>query len=712
MNPEGEYFVNADEETLNVLDRIAAVDGELDASEIQELIPDSGLFRQFLGEVGLLQDPIALSILEVASEPVLMTPPIGDQPLTRLTPVSVSIALDEGSRLIELAVGSVAPNANGSVVVKSGETVVLATVLAARRSPASYGIRFDYRSQRADTPGFERGSPISEPSACRLMERLILANLVLSPQVEITVSAAVLSSDPKDDTDALIIIGELAALAVSDIPFPSGLGCVRVSLSNGQYVTNPLLEYSRESSLSIVMAATDEGIVALDMRGNQVVEEDVKAAIQFGHSCCTNIASSITELAAQTGRPKVVQMGDAGKRIGKTTSAHQTPLRLGRADGRQADEIRPASVVAGWLPRVHGSALVTIENSQVLASVMLDAGPHLEVGAVKNESKRFDVHFDPVSAQTDIERGGVNLSRDAFIEQAFAAVLPSPEEFPYQVGITGNVLQSNGSDAALAVCAASVALFDAGVPLSGPVAGIEMGRVKGDGSAVILSDLSHVEEQYSDATFHVAGTRQGITALKFESNTPNITSADVLEVLELGRLARSTRIDDMERALGSPRANLSPYAPRIYTLHVPAEKIRDVIGPGGKVIRGIMSQTGVKIDVEDDGTIDVVSSDEASANQAIQIISDITATAEIGKTYLGKVVRLVDFGAFVEIFPGTDGLLHISEIAENRINDIHDELKEGDQILDKVLALEGNKIKLSRKAVLREQREKMRYSKE
>jgi polyribonucleotide nucleotidyltransferase len=257
------------------------------------------------------------------------------------------------------------------------------------------------------------------------------------------------------------------------------------------------------------------------------------------------------------------------------------------------------------------------------------------------------------------------------------------------------------------VCGASLGLMDAGVPISHAVSGVAMGLVKEGDAYAILTDIAGAEDHYGDMDFKVAGTATGITALQMDIKVPNVTLAIMTEALEQARLGRLHILGKMNEALDKPRTQMSEYAPRIYTLKIPVDKIRDVIGPGGKVIRGIIEQTGVKIDVEDDGTINVASNDQAAAKKALQIIGDITAVAEIGKTYLGKVVRLVDFGAFVEIFPGTDGLLHISEIAETRIKDVRDELKEGDQILVKVLALEGNKIKLSRKAVLKEQREKL-----
>lgn len=258
------------------------------------------------------------------------------------------------------------------------------------------------------------------------------------------------------------------------------------------------------------------------------------------------------------------------------------------------------------------------------------------------------------------------------------------------------------------VCGASLALMDAGVPVSSAVGGVAMGLVIEGDDYAILTDIAGAEDHYGDMDFKVAGTRQGITGLQMDIKMPNVTIKIMREALEQARRGRLFILDKMTEALPEPRSTMSQYAPRIYTMNIPVDKIRDVIGPGGKMIRSIIEQTGVKIDVEDDGTIKIASSDEPSARKAMQIIGDLTAVAEVGKTYLGKVQRLVDFGAFVEIFPGTDGLLHISEIAETRIKDVRDELKEGDQILVKVLGIEGNKIKLSRKAVLREQRDKLK----
>ncbi len=304
--------------------------------------------------------------------------------------------------------------------------------------------------------------------------------------------------------------------------------------------------------------------------------------------------------------------------------------------------------------------------------------------------------------------GRREIGHGALAERSLAALIPDEATFPYTVRIVSDTLESNGSSSMAAICGGSVTLMDAGVPLPAHVGGVAMGLVMEGHQYAILTDIAGAEDHYGDMDFKVAGTREGITGMQMDIKVPNVSTAILQEALEQARRGRLFILDKMYAAIAEPRASMSQYAPRIYTINIPTDKIRDVIGPGGKIIRGIVEQTGVKIDVEDDGTIRIASADEASANKAIQIISDITAVAEVGKTYLGKVVRLVDFGAFVEIFPGTDGLLHISEIAETRIKDVRDELKEGDQILVKVLATEGNKIKLSRKAVLREQREKLK----
>jgi polyribonucleotide nucleotidyltransferase len=281
------------------------------------------------------------------------------------------------------------------------------------------------------------------------------------------------------------------------------------------------------------------------------------------------------------------------------------------------------------------------------------------------------------------------------------------DDWPYAMRVVSDILESNGSSSMATICGASLSLMDAGVPLKAPVAGVAMGLVKEGDNYAILTDIAGAEDHYGDMDFKVAGTKDGITALQMDIKVAGITSQIMREALAQAQRGRLFILGKMDEVITTGREKVSSHAPRIYTLQIPVDKIRDVIGPGGKMIRSIIEQTGVKIDVEDSGKVNVASNDEVSANKALQIIRDLTASAEVGKTYLGKVSRLADFGAFVEILPGLDGLLHISEVAEHRIKDVRDELKEGDQVLVKVLAVEGNRIKLSRKAILKEQRAKM-----
>ncbi len=303
--------------------------------------------------------------------------------------------------------------------------------------------------------------------------------------------------------------------------------------------------------------------------------------------------------------------------------------------------------------------------------------------------------------------GRREIGHGALAERAISGVLPTEEAWPYAMRVVSDILESNGSSSMATVCGASLSLMDAGVPLKAPVAGVAMGLVKEGEQYAILTDIAGAEDHYGDMDFKVAGTKDGITALQMDIKVAGITSQIMREALAQAKRGRLHILGKMEEVISTGREKISDFAPRFYTVQIPVDKIRDLIGPGGKMIRSIVEQTGVKIDVEDSGLVKVASSDQASAAKALQIIGDLTATAEVGKTYLGKVTRLADFGAFVEIIPGTDGLLHISEVAEHRIGDIRDELKEGDQVLVKVLAVEGNRIRLSRKAILKEQRAKM-----
>jgi polyribonucleotide nucleotidyltransferase len=385
-----------------------------------------------------------------------------------------------------------------------------------------------------------------------------------------------------------------------------------------------------------------------------------------------------------------------------------------RPDGRKFDQVRDIWIEVGVLPRTHGSAIFTRGETQALVTTTLGTGEDMQrLEAFEGEAKkRFMLHynFPPFSVgEVAFLRGAGRreIGHGALAERALFAVLPSDTDWPYAMRVVSDILESNGSSSMATVCGASLSMMDAGVPLKAAVAGVAMGLVKEGEEYAVLTDIAGAEDHYGDMDFKVAGTRDGITALQMDIKVMGITPQIMREALEQARVGRLHILGKMMDVIGEGRTTLSDFAPRFYTLQIPVDKIRDLIGPGGKVIRGIVEATGVKIDVEDSGKVNVSSSDQVAAAKALQMIGDITATAEVGKTYLGKVTRLADFGAFVEIIPGTDGLLHISEVAEHRINDVRDELKEGDQVLVKVLAVDGNRIKLSRKAILKEQRAKM-----
>ena len=385
-----------------------------------------------------------------------------------------------------------------------------------------------------------------------------------------------------------------------------------------------------------------------------------------------------------------------------------------RPDGRAFDEIRKITCEVGLLPRVHGSALFTRGETQALATLTLGTKEdmqRLDLLFEQDTFKRFMLHYNfPPFSVGEVKplrgAGRREIGHGALAERALANLLPPEVEFPYAMRVVSDIMESNGSSSMATVCGGSLALMDAGVPMKAPCAGIAMGLVVGDGSYSILTDIAGAEDHYGDMDFKVAGTREGITALQMDIKVTSISVSMMREALAQAKKARLEILDSMDKMLSTHRETISIYAPRLYKLNIPTDKIRDLIGPGGKKIKSIIEQTGVKIDVMEDGTVHIFSTSGAGGDQALQMVREVTASAEVGKTYLGRVVRLAEFGAFVELFPGTDGLLHISEISEHRIRDVRDELKLGDQVLVKVLAIEGNKIRLSRKALIKEAREK------
>ncbi|MGB9403263.1 MAG: polyribonucleotide nucleotidyltransferase [Candidatus Acidiferrales bacterium] len=389
-------------------------------------------------------------------------------------------------------------------------------------------------------------------------------------------------------------------------------------------------------------------------------------------------------------------------------------VRRRRPDARAFDQIRKITCEIGWLPRVHGSALFTRGETQALATVTLgtkEDKQRLDLLFEEESFKRFMLHYNfPPFSVGEVKflrgPGRREIGHGALAERALLNLLPSEEDFPYAMRVVSDILESNGSSSMATVCGGSLALMDAGVPMKSACAGIAMGLVVEGSNYAILTDIAGAEDHYGDMDFKVAGTRQGITALQMDIKVGGVSIAMMREALAQARKARLEILDIMDATISTARTEISSFAPHLFMLSIPTDKIRDLIGPGGKKIRAITESTGVKIDVMDDGKVHVFANDGKAAEQALKMIRDVTATAEIGKTYLGTVVRIAEFGAFVEIFPGTDGLLHISEIADQRIRSVRDALKEGDQVMVKVLAIEGNKIRLSRKALIKEARDK------
>ena len=688
-----------------------------------------------------------------------------------------------GGRIITLETGKMAKQANGAVVVRSGDSVVLVTACTApepKVGASFFPLTVDYREYTYSAGRFpggfikREGRPTEkEILTSRLIDRPIRPLFPEGYSHETQVIGMVLSADPTRDPSTLAIVGAGASLAISDIPFHHVLSAVRVGMIDGKLVANPSYEESKSAKINIVVAGTEEGIVMVESGSQQATEAEMLTAIEFGHECCKKIAAAIKELMSKTGKKKVeftpepinqelynqieksvrVELTDAmdTKKYEKLESysrIHDAKVKTiealpeeqqaeakglfdrlkerifrdqmlkdkRRPDGRAFDEIRKIEIEVGVLPRVHGSSLFTRGETQALVTATLgtkDDEQRIELLDSSETSKRFMLHynFPPFSVgEVGFMRGAGRreIGHGALAERALAAVIPDDKTFPYTMRVVSDILESNGSSSMASVCGATLALMDAGAPISSPVAGIAMGLVMEGKDYAVLTDIAGAEDHYGDMDFKVAGTKDGITALQMDIKVPNVTPAIMKAALDQARRARLFILDKMNAVIDTPRTTLSPYAPRIFTLQIPTDKIRELIGPGGKVIRGIVEATGCKIEVEDDGSVKIFSSDGTAADRCIQMVTDICAVAEIGKTYLGKVVRIVDFGAFVEIFPGTDGLLHISEISENRIKQVRDELKEGDQILVKVLALEGNKIKLSRKAILKEQREKLK----
>jgi polyribonucleotide nucleotidyltransferase len=705
-------------------------------------------------------------------------------------PAPYQVAVEVGGRALILETGKIAKQANGAIIAKYGDTVILNTAcMAAKPNDKDFlPLTVDYRENTYSAgkiPGgfFKReGRPTEkEILTSRLIDRPMRPLFPESWRNETQVNAMVLSADSDNDPDVIAVTGAAAAAYCSDLPFETPIAAVRVGLLNGQLVANPTVAEQKTSLLNIVIAGSEEAIVMVESGALEVSEETVVEALEFGHAQIKKIISAIRELHARLKPVKVAveplpfdpsiydtlrkEQGAALKDALNTEKhAKKESYRLvdelkekivsaipeedeekqkltkrafdrlkedifrdeilnnhRRPDGRAFDKIRKITCEVGLLPRVHGSALFTRGETQALATLTLgtkEDQQRMDLLFEQDMHKRFMLHYNfPPFSVGEVKPvrgpGRREIGHGALAERALVSLLPPEADFPYAMRLVSDIMESNGSSSMATVCGGSLAMMDAGVPLKSPCAGIAMGLVTGEsGKYAIITDIAGAEDHYGDMDFKVAGTRSGITALQMDIKVTGITIAMMREALEQAKKARLEILDLMDAAIGAPRASISTYAPRLFKLSIPTDKIRDLIGPGGKKIKSIIEATGVKIDVHEDGTVHIFATSGQGGDAALQMVRDVTASAEVGKTYLGKVVRLAEFGAFVELFPGTDGLLHISEISEQRIRDVRDELKLGDQVLVKVLAIEGNKIRLSRKALIKEAREKAAHKKE
>jgi polyribonucleotide nucleotidyltransferase len=689
-----------------------------------------------------------------------------------------------GGRTLILESGKIAKQANGAVIAKYADTVVLCTAcMDSKPNPKDFlPLTVDYREytySAGKIPGgfFKREGRLSERETLtsRLIDRPMRPLFPEAWRNETQIISFVLSVD-ENDPDVLAVTASSAAAYCSDLPFTTPIAAVRVGMLEGKLVINPTVPEQKVSSLNIVVAGSDDAIMMVEANATEVSEDQMADALQFGHDHVKKIIMAIRDLHGQIMPKKVTveplpfdealakqiettygaRLHDAldtkkhpkkesyklvaeiqaemlaaipEEEEEKRTLASRAYERLReryfrddilkkhrRPDGRAFDEIRKISCEVGVLPRTHGSALFTRGETQALATLTLGTKEdmqRLDILFESNTFKRFMLHYNfPPFSVGEVKflrgPGRREIGHGMLAERALQNLLPSEADFPYAMRLVSDIMESNGSSSMATVCGGSLAAMDAGVPLKAACAGIAMGLVIEGNESAVLTDIAGAEDHYGDMDFKVAGTRQGITALQMDIKVGGVSIPLMRSALAQARDARMQILDIMEQTISEARKEMSHYAPRLIQLTIPTDKIRDLIGPGGKKIRSIIEATGVKIDVMDDGKVHIFSSSGPAGDAALQMVRDVTATAEVGKTYLGKVVRLAEFGAFVEIFPGTDGLLHISEIAENRIKDVRDELKLGDQVLVKVLAIEGNKIRLSRKALLREAREKQR----
>jgi polyribonucleotide nucleotidyltransferase len=679
-----------------------------------------------------------------------------------------------GAHTVTLETGEIARQAHGAVLVNMDETVVLATVVAAKEPKPGqdfFPLTVDYVEKvyaAGRIPGgfFKREGRPSEKEilTSRLIDRPIRPLFPDGLYNDVQVVATVLSSNPEVDPDIPAMIGVSAALAISGIPFNGPIGAARVGYINGQYVLCPAISQLKESQLNLVVAGTASAVLMVESEAQELSEDVMLGAVVFGHEQMQAAINAINELVEVAGKPewdwqppakdealiaKVAQLAEAELREAyRTTSKQARTIKCRevtkktiealcsgegapdattvgnlifeleakivrnqildgepRIDGRDTRTVRPITIRHGVLPRTHGSALFTRGETQALVVATLGTGRDEQIiDALQGEYReRFMLHYNmPPYATGETGRVGSPKRREIghgrLAKRALLAVLPSPEEFSYSMRVVSEITESNGSSSMASVCGGSLALMDAGVPLKAHVAGIAMGLIKEGNRFAVLTDILGDEDHLGDMDFKVAGTDNGVTALQMDIKIQGITKEIMHVALTQANEARMHILGLMKSSMNAP-SEISTYAPRLITMKINPEKIRDVIGKGGAVIRALTEETGTVIDINDDGTVTIASVSAEAGALAKKRIEDITAEVEVGKVYDGTVLRLLDFGAIVQILPGKDGLLHISQIANERVNQVSDHLKEGQAVRVKVLeADEKGRVRLSMKA--------------
>ncbi|MEK5270229.1 polyribonucleotide nucleotidyltransferase [Aeribacillus sp. FSL K6-8394] len=694
-------------------------------------------------------------------------------------------SIDWSGRKLTVEIGQLAKQANGAVLVRYGDTVVLCTATASKEAKGVdfFPLTVNYEERLyavGKIPGgfIKREGRPSEKAilASRLIDRPIRPLFPEGFRNEVQVVSMVMSVDQDCSSEMAAMFGSSLALSISDIPFEGPIAGVTVGRLDDQFIINPTVEQLEKSDIHLIVAGTKDAINMVEAGANEVPEETILEAIMFGHEEIKRLIAFQEEIVEKIGKEKMeVELYKIDEELEKRVremaladllQAIQVPEKHAREDainevkektvaifeeeeadeetikqvkeilhklvkeevrrliteekvrpdGRKIDEIRPLSSSVGILPRTHGSGLFTRGQTQALSICTLGALGDVQIldGLGVEESKRFMHHynFPPFSVgETGPMRGPGRreIGHGALGERALEPVIPSERDFPYTIRLVSEVLESNGSTSQASICASTLAMMDAGVPIKSPVAGIAMGLVKSGDNYTVLTDIQGMEDALGDMDFKVAGTEKGVTALQMDIKIKGLSREILEEALKQARKGRLEILKSMLATISEPRKQLSPYAPKILTMVINPDKIRDVIGPSGKQINKIIEETGVKIDIEQDGTIYISSVDEGMNKKAKKIIEDIVREIEVGQMYLGKVKRIEKFGAFVELFNGKDGLVHISELAEERVGKVEDIVSVGDEILVKVMGIDKQgRVNLSRKAVLRDQKEQQK----